>query len=169
MGVGGGNFVCGFAVVDPDGGGYIIVFAEGVDNVDAGLDLAGAVDIGIGNSADQAIAGFFDAAVDEGVEHPELDQAEFAVHPGFNEIHAAAGVGIHGELLFFEIADLGGQGFFGGHQFIDPGFTPFDHILVAQDHLEAIDFGLQSGLLQFEYSIFSFGDSRICSSSFAIC
>ena len=144
LGFGVWNFIRGFAVVDPDGGGYFIVFAEGVDNVDASLDLAGAVDIGIGNSADHAITTFLNATIDEGIEHPELNQAEFAVYPGFNEIHAGAGVGIHGEFLLFEIADLGGQGFFGRHQFMDSGFTPFDHILMAQDYLKAIDFGLQS-------------------------
>ena len=100
------NFIRGFAVVDPDGGGDTIMFAEGVDDVDAGLDLAGAVDVGIGYALDHAVAGFLNASIDQCIEHPEFNQAEFAVHPGFNQIHPGAGIGIHGEFLLFEVADL---------------------------------------------------------------
>ena len=106
LGFGVWDVIRGFAVVDPDGGGDVVVFAQGVDDVDAGLDLAGAVDIGIGYALDHAITGFFDAAVDEGVEHTKLHETEFAVHPGFNQIHSGAGIGIHGKFLLFEIADL---------------------------------------------------------------
>ena len=101
-----GNIICGFAVVDPDGGGDVVVFAQGVDDVDTGLDLAGAVDVGIGDALDHAVAGFLNASIDQCIEHPEFNQAEFAVHPGFNQIHTGAGIGIHGEFLLFEIADL---------------------------------------------------------------
>ena len=145
-----GNFIRGFAVVDPDGGGDVVVFAQGVDDVDSGLDLAGAVDVGIGYALDHAVAGFFDAAIDEGVEHPELDETEFAVDPGFNQIHSAAGIGIHGKLLFFEVAYLGGKGFFKGQEFVDTGFSAGYHIEMSQGDLKVVDFGLELGFLLFE-------------------
>ena len=106
LGFGVWDVIRGFAIVDPDGGSDVVVFAQGVDDVDTGLDLAGAVDVGIGDALDHAVAGFFDAAINEGVEHPEFNQDEFAVHPGFNQIHSGAGIGIHGEFLLFEVADL---------------------------------------------------------------
>ena len=144
------NFIRGFAVIDPDGSGDVVVFAQGVDDVDTGLDLAGAVDVGIGDALDHAIAGFFYATVDEGVEHPEFDETEFAVDPGFDHIHAGAAVGIHGEFLLFEIADLGGEGFFKGQEFVDTGFAALDHIEMSQGDLKVVDFGLELGFLLFE-------------------
>ena len=150
LGFGVGDGVCGFAVVDPDGGGDAVVFTQGVDNVDASPDLAGAVDVGIGDALDHAIAGFFYATVDEGVEHPEFDETEFAVDPGFDHIHAGAAVGIHGEFLLFEIADLGGEGFFKGQEFVDTGFAALDHIEMSQGDLKVVDLRLEPGFLLFE-------------------
>jgi len=153
-----GEVVDGFTVVDEDGGGDVILEGEGIDNIEAGLDLAGGVDVGVGDAVDEAFAGFFDAAVDEGIEHAEPDEAEAAVDPGFDEGTMGSAIGFDGEFDPFEFADLRSQGLFLGQELMQPLVAAFDNLAVAELLLQFIDFGLEAGFLLQDLRRIGFGD-----------